>query len=153
MTIPSAAASKVCGIMESENQVTESPVQVYVDAKIIGRHDPTPGKNSFVAYFSEDAGLHGFSRVDADQTDEAELKAIAFAIKELKGRLQSFRIMCDDESVVSQIDRKLARPSSRLVLREILGEMETNRGISVEFFGKNPAHSFLNQEIARLQKQ
>ncbi len=135
------------------NQLTKAAVEVFVDAKIIGRHEPTPGKNSFVAYFSEDAGLHGFSPVDADQTDEAEFKAIAFAIKELKDRLQSFRIMCDNESVVSQIDRKLARPSSRLVLREILEEMEANRGINVEFFGKNPAHSFLNQEIARLQKQ
>ncbi len=133
--------------------MTKAAVEVFVDAKIIGRHEPTPGKNSFVAYFSEDAELHGFSRVDADQTDEAELKAIAFAIKALKGRLQSFRIMCDNESVVSQIDRKLARPSSRSVLREILEEMEANRGISVEFFGKNPAHSYLKQELAKQQKQ
>src|SRR5712692_1027581 len=99
--------------MTKRDQVTESPVQVFVDAKIIGRHELTPGKNSFVAYFSEDAGLHGFSPVDAEQTDEAELKAIAFAIEALKGRLQSFRIMCDNESVVSQIDRRLARRSSR----------------------------------------
>ncbi len=133
--------------------MTKAAVEVFVDAKIIGRHEPTPGKNSFVAYFSEDAGLHGFSPVDADQTDEAEFKAIDFAIKELRGRFQSFRIMCDNESVVSQIDRKLARPSSRSVLREILEEIEANPGISVKFFGKNPAHSYLNQELAKQQKQ
>ena len=133
--------------------MTESTVQVYVDAKIIGRHEATPGKNSFVAYFCEDGGLHGFSRVDADQTDEAELEAIAFAIRELKGRLQSFRIMCDNESVVSQIARKLARPSSRPGLREILEELAANQGISVEFFGKNPAHAYLNQELAKQQRQ
>ena len=136
-----------------EIRVTESRALVFVDAKIIGRHDPMFPKNSFVAYFSEDAGVHGFSPVDADQTDEAELKAIDFAIKELRGKLRSFTIMCDNESVVSQINRALVRPSSRHVLLEILAEMKANHGITVEFFGKNPAHSFLNQEIARLQGQ
>lgn len=130
-----------------------APVRVYVDAKILGRHEPSPGKNSFVAYSSEDERLQRFSRVDADQTDEAELKAIAFAIKELKGKLQSFRIVCDNESVVSQVIRKLRRTSSRSVLPEILAEMDANPGISIEFLGKNPAHTYLNQELAKQQKQ
>ncbi len=107
----------------------EAPIRVYVDAKILGRHEPTPGKNSFVAYFSEDARLHGFSSIDADQTDEAELKAIAFAIRELKGNCNAFTIMCDNESVVSQITRALARPSSRPELSEILAETRANPGI------------------------
>src|SRR5439155_12314339 len=132
-------------------QVTELQALVFVDAKIIGRHDPTLPKNSFVAYFSENTGVHGFSSVEADQTDEAELKAIAFAIKELRGKLQKFAIMSDNESVVSQIKRALVKPSSRPVLLEILAEMKANHDITVEFFGKNPAHSFLNQQIARLQ--
>jgi len=89
--------------------------------------------------------------VDADQTDEAEFKAIAFAIKDLKEKLPAFTILCDNESVVSQISRALVWHSSRPVLSEILAEKRSNPGISVEFFGKNPAHSFLNQEIAKLQ--
>jgi hypothetical protein len=81
--------------------MTESRVRVYVDAKILGSHESTPGKNSYVAYFSEDARIRGFCPVDADQTDEAEFKAIAFAIRELKGKLRAFTILCDNESVVS----------------------------------------------------
>ncbi len=133
--------------------MTEARIEVYVDAKILGRHEPTPVKNSFVAYFSEDARVQGFSSVDADQTDEAELKAIAFAIKALKGKLPSFTILCDNESVVSQIHTEIIRPSSRPVLSEILAERKANPGIHVEFFGKNPAHSYLNQELAKQQKQ
>jgi hypothetical protein len=134
-------------------QMTEVRLRVYVDAKIIGRHEPTPGKNSFVAYLSEDARVQGFAPVDADQTDEAEFKAIAFAIKELKGKFETFTILCDNESVVSQITRGLARPSSRPVLSEIQAEMRADPGVKIEFFGKNPAHSFLNKEIAKIQKQ
>src|SRR5205807_554412 len=59
-------------------------------------------KNSFVAYFSEDARVHGISPIDVDQTCEAELKAINFSIKELRGKLQTFAIICDSESVVSR---------------------------------------------------
>lgn len=130
--------------------MTEPECRVYVDAKIIGRHMEGTGKNSFVAYCSEDYGVQGFASVEADQTDEAEFKAIDFAIKSLKGKLPKFTIMCDNESVVSQISRALVRPSSRPVLAEILSEKEANSGISIEFFGKNPAHSLLNKEIARL---
>ena len=133
--------------------MTETPPRVYVDAKIIGRHEPSGAKNSFVAYFSEEARVHGFSPVDADQTDEAELKAIAFAIKELRGKIHTFTIMSDNESVVSQISRALIRPGSRQVLLEIIDEKKANPGIGVEFFGKNPAHSFLNKEMAKLLTQ
>ncbi len=135
------------------NRVKESPIRIYVDAKILGRNEPTPGKDSFVAYVSEDSRLQGFSSIDADQTDEAEFKAIAFAIDELKGKLPTFTIMCDNESVVSQIHAGIVRPSSRPVLSKILEETNANRGLRVEFFGKNPAHSFLNQELAKRQKQ
>jgi len=126
--------------------------RVFVDAKIIGRHEQIPG-NSFVAYISEDLRARGFARVNADQTDEAEFEAITFAIKELKGKLAAFTIMCDNESVVSQIVRGLQRPSSRPILSEILAARKANPGIEVEFFGKNPAHSYLNEEMAKRQKQ
>jgi len=133
--------------------LTETRVRVYVDAKILGRHEPAPGKNSFVAYFSEDAKVQGFASVDADQTDEAELKAIAFAIKALKGKFPEFTILCDNESVVSQIHAEIVRPRSRPVLSEILAELKANPGIQVEFFGKNPAHSYLNQELVKRERK
>ncbi len=133
--------------------MTESRIQVYVDAKILGRNEPTPGKTSFVAFTSEDAKVQGFSSIEADQTDEAEMKAIAFAIKSLKNLFSAFTIMCDNESVVSQIHAGIVRPSSRPVLSEILAERKANPGVQVDFFGKNPAHSYLNQELAKRQKQ
>jgi ribonuclease HI len=133
-------------------RLIESRPRIFVDAKIIGRHEQIP-RNSFVAYVSEDFGVRGFARVNADQTDEAEFEAVAFAIKELKGKLAAFTIMCDNESVVSQIARGLHRPSSRPIFSEILAARKANPGIEVEFFGKNPAHSLLNKEIARLQKE
>ena len=81
------------------------------------------------------------------------MKAIVFAIKSLKGKLPAFTILCDNESVVSQIHAEIVRPRSRLVLSEILAEKKANPGIKVEFFGKNPAHSYLNQELAKRQRQ
>lgn len=100
--------------------MTASPILVYVDAKILGRNEPTPGKDSFVAYVSEDAKWHGFSSVEADQTDEAEFKAIAFTINDLKSKLQSFTIMCDNESVVSQIHGGIIRLVQDLYSRRYL---------------------------------
>ena len=97
--------------------------------------------------------MQGFASVKADQTDEAEFEAISFAIKSLKGKLPSFTIFCDNESVVSQIHAEIVRPRSRRALKEILAEKKANPGIRIEFFGKNPAHSYLNQELAKQQRQ
>jgi hypothetical protein len=138
--------------MTGEIQVGQSQPRVFVDAKIIGRHEPSLPKECICRIFLGRCWGPWFCPIDADQTDEAELKAISFAIEALGGKLQSFKIMCDNESVVSQINRALVRPSSRRVLLEILAEMKANHGITVEFFGKNPAHSFLNEELARLQE-
>jgi len=65
--------------------------RVYVDAKIEGIQDPKLNRKAYVAYVVKDApGLQGFGKVDAYETDDAELHAIAFAIQQLKDKLKRF---------------------------------------------------------------
>src|SRR5947208_12724139 len=98
--------------------------RVFVDAKIVGRHDPEVPKRTIVAYVVEGREeLGNATEVKADETDDAELHAIAFAIHELKDKLTEFRIICDNESVVSVINtenQKSAR--KRPVLSQLLAE-------------------------------
>lgn len=127
--------------------------RVYVDAKIEGRHDPKLPRKTYVAYVVENVpGLQGFGKVDADETDDAELHAIAFAIEQLKGKLEQFTILSDHEPVVSQIIlRDRSGGSKRPILLEILNELESNSSIRVELFGNNPAHRVLNKYVADLR--
>jgi len=58
--------------------------RVYVDAKIEGIQDPKLPRKAYVAYVVEGVpGLQGLGKVDAYETDDAELHAIAFAIQQL----------------------------------------------------------------------
>ncbi len=81
----------------------------------------------------------------ADETDEAELHAVAFAIRELKGKLGNLEIVCDHESVVSEIRRGVTRPKSRSILSEIQQEIKANPSIQVELLAKNPVYKLLSQ--------
>jgi len=127
--------------------------RVYVDARVQGVQDPKLPRKAYVAYTVEGvAGLQGFAEVDASETDDAELHAIAFAIQQLKGKLGEFTVLCDHEGAVSQIilkDRSGAK--KRPILLEILNELESNPWIGVELFGKNPAHRVLNEYVAALR--
>src|SRR3989442_12847862 len=77
--------------------------RVYVDAKIEGIQDPKLPRTAYVAYIVEDEpGLQGFGKVDANETDDAELHAIAFAIQQLKGKLEQFTVFSDHEHAGSQ---------------------------------------------------
>jgi hypothetical protein len=127
--------------------------RVYVDARIEGIQDPKLPRTAYVAYVVEGtSGLQGFDKVDASETDDAELHAIAFAIQQLRGRLEEFTVLCDHEGAVSQIilrDRSGAK--RRPILVEILNELESNSSIRVELFGKNSAHRVLNEYVAALK--
>src|SRR2546428_7007462 len=132
----------------------ESNIQVYVDAKIIGGHDPTSKKRTLVGYVVKDSdNLRRASEVEgAGETDDAELQAVAFAIRELKSSRGKFTILCDHESVVSEILRGITRPRSRPILSEIHRERIANPLIEVKLLAKNPAHKLLNQYEAELDK-
>jgi hypothetical protein len=127
--------------------------RVYVDAKIEGIQDPKLNRKAYVAYVVKDMlGLQGFGKVEAYETDDAELHAIAFAIQQLKDKLKRFTVFSDHEPAVSQIllkDRSGGK--KRPILLEILNELESNSSIKVELFGKNPAHRVLNKYVAELK--
>ena len=130
-------------------------LRVYVDAKIEGRHVKESPKNAFVAYVVEgDPNLRGFAPVDATETDEAELQAVAFAIRELKDRFDRFTIICDHESVVSEMNRKESKlVKRRPILKKILEARALNPLICFESLPPNPAHKFLNQRLKELKER
>ncbi len=137
---------------ESTRDPSKDGATVHVDAKIIGKNDPSYQKRTLVGYIVKDsASLQSVTEVDADETDEAELESIAFAIRELKGKLPRFTIVCDHESVVSEINRGVARPRSPPALSQIQMEMRANLPIKVVQLAKNPAHALLNRAVAALK--
>src|SRR5947199_7587583 len=105
--------------------------RVFVDAKIMGRHDVYLPKKTLVAYVVEgNEQLRNVVPVEGvDQTDEAELMAVEFAISELKNTLGKLTILCDNESVVSEILRGEARPRSRPVLSKIQREIKDSESM------------------------
>jgi len=124
--------------------------KVFVDAKIVGRHDKDAPKRTVVGFVVPGRQDFDSARfLEADETDDAELHAVYFAIQQLKDKLTEFTIICDHDSVVSMIDRgspKMVR--KRPILSKILGEKEKHPGIEVVVLEKNPAHKFLNKWYA-----
>jgi ribonuclease HI len=121
----------------------------------MGRHDVALPHKTLVAYVVEGREeLRNVKEVEGVyETDEAELKAIAFAIAELKERLDNFTILCDNESVVSEIKRGVARPRSRPALSEIQAEIKSRLGnIKIELLN-NPADKLLNEYVVAAKKK
>ncbi len=134
----------------AEQGLTTGSPRVFVDAKIMGRHDESLPKRTFVGYKAEDSELQGVDEVVADQTDDAELHAIFFAIQELKTRLERFTIVSDNESVISEIKRPILQAKRpRPLLLKIREELKSRPEIVVQWLGSNPAHRVLNQHLAK----
>lgn len=134
----------------------EENYYVYVDAKILGRHDPTALKDAYVAYVVKNMGRPGkVTEVDAEETDDAEYEAILFAIRELKNESKRFTIFCDHESVASEATRKdfkeTAKTNPRLI--EIREELAAHSNITLQYFEQNPAHTLLNKYLQDKKKQ
>ncbi len=128
------------------------PPRVYVDAKILNVHDPMLQREAYVGYVVEGSNRHGATRVEATESDDAEVLAILFAIKELKGQLKRFTIVCDHESVVSEAKRSVAKHPSELMkrLRDVLGE---NPLIGLEVLKANPAHGVVTEYVNSLKAE
>ncbi len=124
--------------------------RVFVDAKITSKHLKNAPRRTIVAYVVEGRDeLKNATDIKADETDDAELHAVAFAIHELKEKLAEFTVICDHESVVSVIlaeNQKTAR--KRPILSQILTERGESPGIKVEPLENNPAHKFLNKWLS-----
>ena len=73
------------------------PRRVYVDAKILNMHDPSLPKQAYVGYVVEGGGRRNVKKVDAAESDDAEVLAILFAIEEQRGSMNRFTVVCDHE--------------------------------------------------------
>jgi hypothetical protein len=129
---------------------------VYVDAKITGMHDASLQRRAFVGFVVDGRkDLTGFDQVPASETDEAEERAILFAITQLRDCLKKFTVICDHESAVTKVnwkgdERKKAKKDK--VLPEIWKVLdEKNRSVRVMALKTNPAHRFLNQQLKELE--
>ena len=119
--------------------------RVYVDGKIVGRHSPDLLKKAYVAYFVEGQRMKGFMKVKAEETDDVELEAILFAINELKFRFRRFTIICDHQSVVSEINRQTTRRVKNPLLDRIRKIREENPGIEISEMERNLADKYLDE--------
>lgn len=124
-------------------------IRIYVDAKILGMHDKSLPKNAYVGYCSEDKTIQGAKPIQADESDDAEIQAILFAIEELR-ELSSFTIICDHQSVVSEAARKnVKKPTEWLVkLRKTLAEKPN---VELKALEVNLAHGILTEYVNRMK--
>jgi len=125
--------------------------RVYVDAKILNVHDPSLKREAYVGYLVEGSGRHNAKRVDATESDDAEVMAIFFAIGELKdlGRLT---VVCDHESVVSEALRDEVKKPSGLMeeLRRVLRE---DGSVKLEVLKANPAHGIVTEYVNEVKAE
>ena len=128
------------------------PRRVYVDAKIQNMHDPSLPKQAYVGYVVEGGGRRNVKKVDAAESDDAEVLAILFAIEELRGSMNRFTVVCDHESVVSEANRDAVKNPSRLMeeLRETLSGAPS---VTLEALKANPAHGVVTEYVNRVNSR
>jgi ribonuclease HI len=127
------------------------PPRVYVDAKILNMHDPSLEKEAYVGFVVEGKNMKGGKQVKAEESDDAEVLAIIFAIEELKDKLPRFTVVCDHESVVSEANRDMVKKPSELMasLRELL--RENHDSVTLEVLKANPAHGVVTEYVNNLR--
>ncbi|MDG6951760.1 MAG: hypothetical protein JRN12_07985 [Nitrososphaerota archaeon] len=121
------------------------PVRAYVDAKILNMHDPSLQREAYVGYVVERGGRKNVKRVEARESDDAEVMAILFAIEEL-GELGRLTIVCDHESVVSEARRERAKNPSDLLTR-LRETLRANPKVRLEALQANPAHQVVTEYV------
>jgi hypothetical protein len=128
------------------------PPRVYVDAKILNMHDPSLPREAYVGYLVEGSGRQSAKRVEATESDDAEVLAILFAMEDLGASLGWFTIVCDHESVVSEATKdEVRRPSA--LMEQLRRALKENPSVSLEALKANPAHgvvtAYVNEQRAR----
>jgi len=128
------------------------PPRVYVDAKILNVHDPTLEREAYVGYVVEGSNRHDATRVDATESDDAEVLAILFALEELKDQLKRFTIVCDHESVVSEAKKSAAKNPSEL-MKKLRETLKQNPTIGLEVLKANPAHGIVTEYVNSMKAE
>lgn len=124
--------------------------RVYVDAKILNMHDPSLAREAYVGYLVENRGVHNVKKVDATESDDAEILAVLFAIEELKGTVGRFTVVCDHESVVSEANRVTVKNPSPLMER-LRKTLRDNPSIELQALQANPAHGVVTEYVNGLK--
>lgn len=124
---------------------SKSP-KVYVDAKILNMHDPALQREAYVGYLVEGSGTNNAKKVEATESDDAEVLAILFAIEELKDSLGGFTIVCDHESVVSEANREEVKSHNPLMERLRL-TLRENPSVQLRALRANPAHGIVTAYV------
>jgi hypothetical protein len=123
-------------------ELFSKPTRVYVDAKILNIHDPALRREAFVGYLVEGSGRSSVKRVDAMESDDAEVLAILFAIEELKDSLGRFTIVCDHESVVLEANREGVKNANPLI-QHLRTTLHQNPSVQLRVLQANPAHGIV----------
>jgi len=123
---------------------------VYVDAKILGMHDARLPRKAYVGYYVTGTGKHKAKPVDADQSDDAEIQAILFAIDNLKDSIDKLEVICDHQSVVSEATRDSVKKPSPL-LEELRVKLRDNPNIILRALQTNLAHKTLTEYVNGLK--
>jgi len=121
--------------------------RVYVDAKVLGIHDPNLQRFAYVCYVVEGSPLRSARPSKATETDDAEIDAIIFAIGDLKTKLKRFIVVCDHQSVVSEA-MKFDEISKNFLLNELRKTLADNWSvIELTALKSNPAHGYLTEFV------
>jgi len=123
--------------------------KVYVDAKILNIHDPTPPRAAFVGYLVEGTDEHHEKSVEATETDDAEIEAILFAMEDLVGKFRRLVVVCNHESVVSEANRKSVKNPSPMLVK-LRAMRDKNPSVRLEPLKTNPEHRFLTEYVNRV---
>jgi hypothetical protein len=123
----------------------QGTIQVYVDAKIKGMHDKNLPKRTFVGYFVEEPRMSGAKEVDADETDDAEIEAILFAIEQFKGKYDLVKIVCDHLSVVSEARKEPLKSDGPLMIKLKNTLAQNENSVKLDLLKPNPAHRIVTE--------
>ena len=121
-------------------------MKVYVDAKILNMHDKTLPHEAFVGYVVDEGGQSNAKRVEADESDDAEILAVLFAVEELGKGGGPLTVVCDHESVVSEAKRPDVKSPSPL-LQELRRVLREKPGVELVALLANPAHKVVTDYV------
>ena len=127
-----------------------SEIHVFVDAKIMGLHEKNLPKIAYVGYLVDELGLHEAKQVVADESDDAEIQAILFAIERLGARFDRITVICDHQSVVSEAKRESVKRPSPL-LQHLRKTLHENPRINLEALVTNKAHKVVTDYVNGLR--
>ncbi len=127
------------------------PPRVYVDAKILNMHDPTLKREVYVGYIVEGTYESDVRMENAEETDDAEVLAVLFAIERLKDRYGRLTIVCDHESVVSEANKEEEIKNPSELLQRLRRTLDETPSVRLEALKTNPAHKVVTEYVNRVK--